>query len=212
MLYKTRALAYALLLLPASLAFAEEGIEDILLRHVITAPIKMTYEQTRRIQFIQEPVATSGKLYITPQFFIMEQQQPTPVVVATDHKRLWAHNLKTSEKYSKSVVGLKRHDPAVDALIKGFLSGDMSGLKKHFTLTLNDEAGGQWVLTFTPKSFQAKHKYEAMIAKGLKGEKVSTITMKYKYGNTSRWLFHHQAVSEQVGQEIIQLLQASGKP
>lgn len=212
MLYKVRTLIYILLLVPASLGWAEEGVDDVLQRHVVKSPIKMIYQQTRHIQFVQDPMVTSGKIYITPLFFIMEQQQPVPLVVASDHKHLWAHNLKTGKKYDKSVLGLKRHDPAVDALIKAFLTGDMTNLKKHFTVKLEKKIKAQWLLTFTPKSFQAKHKYEIIAAKGLMGERLSSITIKHKHGNIDLWSFQYVYANKRVKQEINHLLQVSGKP
>lgn len=205
---------YAFLVLSVWLSFtaqavAGDSLDEVLARHVIQAPEKIIYTQTKYNQYLSEPVRASGTIYIQPDYFVMQQDSPLPMLVVSNHERIWFYDIDKDRRYERKITRLNQKDPALNALITMLRFGDIKVLKNQFDIKIEALDVG-WVLDMQPRHFQSKKIFKTMKLQGKAGKKVERFEIISLHNDSTVWQFDTRPFSDDTA-EVVELLKQTAR-
>ena len=165
---------------------ADESIDAILARHAVQDAVKLSYQETRDIQFIDAPVLSSGYMYVSATHFIVEQKKPYRRVVVTDHAKMWVYDSLKHTKRFRNIKRFSNKKSAIGALVFAMRTGEAKALKDYYNMTLG-ETNLAWSLGFMPIQDEVSQAFERITLHGLKGESANLIEIVYTDGNRTHW-------------------------
>ena len=107
-----------------------------------------SYQQTRYLDVLDEPLESSGELiFQPPDLLIQDQRRPEPqrLVLTGDRLVLEADGRRRMMELDESPRGA-----ALAASLRGLLNGRIDRLREDYELMLDERADGEWRLTLLP--------------------------------------------------------------
>ncbi len=170
------------------IAYAEETIDTVLIRHAVQEPVQFSYQETRHMQLLDVPWKASGKMYMSPAFFIVEQKKPYRLVMASNRTSLWLYDGKNKKRRSRNISGYSREGSSLVALMMALRTGEIEILKARYTMILSAKEH-QWALEMIPVE-SAMDKHDARIVlRGKADQAADELKIEYADGNHTLWEF-----------------------
>jgi len=188
-------------------SYADESLDGILAQHVIHEPVKLAYQEVRYIQFVDEPVTSTGFLYVSGSYVILEKKEPSRLIMATNHINMWLYDVEQNVKRKRNIRRFSNKDTALGALLHAVRTGDNSMLTKHYQVTVSEKDRG-WKLNFSPIK---KTERDANITiRGPKGHTLDVLESAFIDGNHTTWELKKVASGDKVKLKMKSLVEQAG--
>ncbi|MDX8378029.1 MAG: outer membrane lipoprotein carrier protein LolA [Mariprofundales bacterium] len=190
-------------------SYAVENIDVIFSQLVVREPIKLAYEETHYMQLLDEPVKSSGYVYISATHFVLEQKKPHRRIMATNHLNMWIYDNINKVKRSRKISRFSNNNTALGALALIMRKGDSAKLKDHYKITLSEDKQ-VWALILEPIKDELRKQYSSITLQGQKGQRAELITIDYANGNHTAWKMHDNNAISDITKEIKSLIKEAG--
>jgi outer membrane lipoprotein-sorting protein len=165
------------------------------------------FTQTRQLKVLNQPLVSTGKVWVTPGEFRWELGQPVQTVVLRQPGQLLIvyPRLKRAEKYP---LGAVPSGPIKDALalLDATLPRDRATMEKSFRLVSATETNSILEMTLQPKSDSAR-KFISEIAIGFHTNDftIAATEMKFADGSSLRNDFTNVVLNQPIGLDRFQM-------
>jgi len=184
--YVKIALLFVVMLASSQEVLAKDTLASVLEQVVQQKLTVVEYREVKHIVYLQDPVETSGRIFIAGEKFVLEQKSPKRQLLAADKHRFRLYIPDRQVHYSKMLTS-----PQVQKsmqLFKPLMSGDQKALEVVFDTQFSVMGDARWLLTLTPKDTKGA-KISYIRIQGEKAQPAHSAVIKMLNGNTSEWFF-----------------------
>ncbi|MDX8389317.1 MAG: hypothetical protein R8M38_02390 [Mariprofundaceae bacterium] len=177
---------------------AKDTLESVLATAVEQHHVAINYREIRHLQLLKEPWQAGGRMFVTPEFFIIEQASPQRQLLTADRQRfrLFIPNkgirrtgMLTSPIAKKSF-----------GLFRPVIRGDRDALEKTFDINFS-ATEGQWQIELQPKRSNQAF-YKRISVKGKSGKPANYMKTEMDDGDYIEWFFEQQALNFQIEEHV----------
>lgn len=181
---------------------AEDSLTLLMQRMQSDKAIKITYQETRTLELLDQPWHGSGYMYsVSPDLMIREQVEPQRLLMG----------IKADKMYYFDPGNHVRHQAVMDendpislniVVFKALMNADKNLLKKHYQVEFSQKEQ-RWLMKLTPK--QQELTGFNIVVSGLAEHAADTIVVKQADGDLSEIMLQNQMSGEPVNQSVKQL-------
>jgi len=205
--YIKAALLFVVMLASAQEVLAKDSLVSVLEQVVQQKLVVLEYREVKHIVYLQDPVETSGQIFIAGEKFVLEQNTPKRQLLAADKHRFRLYIPDRQVHYSKMLTS-----PQVQKnmqLFKPLMSGDQKALEAIFDTQFSMMDDTSWLLTLTPKDTKYS-KISHIRIQGKQAQAAHSAVIEMLNGNISEWFFTLMPASKDK-QEMMEKLLAESK-
>ncbi len=184
---------------------ADDSFSGVIQRMKSDVAVKITYQETRTLELMDQPWQGSGYMYSTSAgLMLREQTKPQRLLMGVDNSKMYYYSPSEHIRYQ----GQLNEDKQLKlnfSVFKALINADEAMLKKiyHIEFSLKPQ---RWVITLKPKE-KVESGFQIIVS-GLLEKKVDTIIIKQEDGDLSEFMMttDNTSTSKQIEQSISQLM------
>jgi len=190
------------LLFMSAEAMAEDTLASVLAMAAGQQHVAIEYREVRHLQLLSEPWQATGKMFVSPDAFVIEQVSPQRQLLAANKQRFW---LFLPEREIRR-TGMLTSPLAIKSfgLFKPLMRGDRDALEKAFDIQFT-ASEKQWQIELKPKS-SSKSLYKRIYVKGNPGQPADQMKAEMEDGDYSEWSFKQQEFDADVEERVKALM------
>ena len=200
-LVKQLLLLLSLLFMSAE-AMAEDTLASVLAMAAEQQHVAIDYREVRHLQLLSEPWQATGKMFVSPDAFVIEQASPQRQLLAANKQRFW---LFLPEREIRR-TGMLTTPMAIKSfgLFRPLMRGDRDALERAFDVQFT-ATERQWQIELKPKR-SSQSMYKRIYVKGSPGQPADQMKTEMEDGDYSEWSFKQQTFDADVEKRVKALM------
>lgn len=200
MRFPVRLLLISLALLPFAAGHAQAGetLDSVLARAAAQKRVVVDYREVRHMQLLTKPWRASGRMFIDPGRFVMEQQKPYRQLLVTRRSLYWLYI--PSRYFHRTGMVNDRMGTANFGLFHAIMRGDRQRLEQQFNVRFTIK-GREWRIGLRPKRPDGAP-YKRIIVKGGIGHAPDSMRIYMQDGDDTAWFFKPRAYTAHTGATV----------
>lgn len=202
MYYLFLVIVLSLLSFFSTLIHADDSLSALMDRTKTQSAVKITYQEIRRLEFMDQPWYGSGIMYsMPPNLLIKEQLQPTRVLMAIEGNNVFY--LDANVQHQGEV---DENDPlSLSVMVfKALMNGDEALLQRYYAIEFSTHLQ-RWLLSLKAKNSSSSG--ISIIISGLSGGQAELIKINQADGDVSEILLNEIDNSPKVMETVQRLYQ-----
>ena len=189
----------------SSTSIANDTLSAVIQRMKSDVPVKITYQETRTLELMDQPWQGSGYMYSTPAGLLLrEQLKPQRLLMGVDNSKMYYYSPADHMRYQGELNDDKQLKLNF-SVFKALINADEAMLKDIYQIEFSLKPQ-RWVITLKPKEKIASG--FQIIVSGLLENKVDTIIIKQEDGDLSEFMMttENTSTAPLIKQSISQLM------
>jgi len=190
------------LLLMSAEAIAEDTLASVLSMAAEQQYLAIDYQEVRHLQLLSEPWQATGRMFVSPDAFVIEQASPQRQLLAANKQRFW---LFLPEREIRR-TGMLTTPMAIKSfgLFKPLMRGDRDALERAFDIQFTATAK-QWQIELKPKR-SSKSLYKRIYVKGNPSQPADQMKTEMEDGDYSEWSFKQKTFDADIEERVKALM------
>ncbi len=200
-----KAYVLGLMLIPflgGNISRADDSLSALMQRMKSDTAVRIAYQETRRLELLEQPWQGSGYMYsLPPDIMIKEQLKPERLLMGIQGDKMFYFEPVNDVRHQGEI----EEDNPLSlniAVFKALINADEATLQKMYRIEFSSDKQG-WVMTLKPK--RDSESGFSIVISGLPQQQANTIKVRQADGDLSEFSLRKDAEGEEIKSRVNQL-------